>query len=319
MKKDNATPKRKFKTKSFASFSTALIFFILTITGIIIYFTPAGRIANWTNWTVLGLTKDEWQGFHVIFAAVFVGFIILHLLFNWKVLMSYMVNKKRPGFRLKREFGLALFVVGIIMTVTLAKWPPVWVLMDWKEDFKQQEYFAETEPPIPHIEDMTINDISLLIGLDVQDLLSSIQNKGYKIDNENITLLELAENNNTSPSLLYSEIVDNEHVAALPQYSGGGGSGLGRKSIEQRSEILNEKFSSTVRGGGRGNRSGNISPGYGKKTIGELCRGAGITIEQGLKNLMDNGINAEAGDRVSNLATSHNVRPSDIARYLAIK
>ena len=93
------TTKNKFKTKSFATFTVAWMFLILTFSGVILYFTPSGRIANWTSWTLLGLLKEEWQGLHNLFAILFVLFIVLHLFFNWKVLMSYFKSKAVEGIR----------------------------------------------------------------------------------------------------------------------------------------------------------------------------------------------------------------------------
>ncbi|MFC1565115.1 DUF4405 domain-containing protein [candidate division KSB1 bacterium] len=304
--------KKKFKTKSFATFTISWIFLILTFTGSVIYFTPAGRIANWTNWTFMGLTKDEWQGFHVIFASLFILFIVLHLFFNWKVLMSYFKSKKFEGIRLKRELTLATAIVGIFVIITIIKWQPVWILMEWREDIKQSERVVETAPPIPHTEDMTINEIASLLNMQVDEMLDNIKAKGYDINDTAITLALLAEQNNTTPEKIYTEIVGENQLQSFSGSGGGEGSGLGRKSIEERSEILKNENKS-------GSRYAGESPGYGRKTIKELCAEAGIPVEKGIANLKSKGIDAKAGDRVRNLATKNNLRPSDIALYLEKK
>ncbi|MCP4725591.1 MAG: DUF4405 domain-containing protein [bacterium] len=302
---------RKFKTKSFASFTIAWIFLVLTVTGIIIYFTPAGRIAHWTNWTFWGLTKDEWQGVHIVFSALFIIFMVFHLFFNWKVFMSYLKSRASEGIRLKKELALATLITIVFMLVTLTKWQPVWILMDWREDLKQGDQIMESPPPIPHTEDMTISEIAELINMPEDEIIETINEKGYEIEDSDVTLSVIAEKNNTTPEKLYSEIVGEEFPQLVPG-RGGGGEGLGRRSTKERSEILEEEH-------GTGSIDIGGNPGYGRKSVKELCAEAGITLEQGIENLKSHGVKARANDRIRNIATKNNLRPSDVARYLEKK
>ncbi|MFC1563487.1 DUF4405 domain-containing protein [candidate division KSB1 bacterium] len=304
--------KRKFKTKSFVTFTVAWIFIVITITGIIIYFTPAGRIAHWTSWTFWGLTKNEWQGIHVVFSALFVIFMVLHLFFNWKVLKSYLKSKAVEGIRLKRELALATIITVVFMFVTLTKWQPVWILMDWRENLKQRDQIMESPPPLPHTEDMTITEIANLTNMPLDEIIKNIKEKGYEIKDENVTLAALTEENNTTPEEFYNEIIDKEYQDTITVLGRGGGGGSGRKSIEERSEISEEEHGTGSQGTGR-------SPGYGRKTIRQLCSEAGISVEKGIENLRSHGVNAGANDRVRELATKYNLRPSDVARYLEKK
>ena len=47
----------KFRTKGFVSLLLALTFLVASFSGVILYLTPRGRVANWTGWTMLGLDK----------------------------------------------------------------------------------------------------------------------------------------------------------------------------------------------------------------------------------------------------------------------
>ncbi len=300
--------KKKFKTRTFATFMISWIFIILAFSGIIIFFTPAGRIANWTSWTFMGLNKDEWQGFHIVFACLFLMFIILHLYFNWKVLMSYFKNKVSQGFYFGRELAYATMIMAVFFLFTLVKWQPVWDIVELRGSIKDRGQAVKTAPPLPHTEDMTITDIAALINIPVEKILKNVKEKGFSIIDSGITLGSLAEQNSTTPEKLYSDIVDKENQQPVLDY-GGGGSGLGRKSTKERTEILKKEQNPDNSGIRRWT-------GYGRKTISQLCREAGITTEQGIKNLKIHGIKARTKDRVKDLAVNNNVRPSDIARYL---
>ncbi|MFC1557564.1 hypothetical protein ACFL5L_06235, partial [candidate division KSB1 bacterium] len=112
------------------------------------------------------------------------------------------------------------------------------------------------------------------------------------------------------------EIIGEGNVTAVSQSLGEGGAGLGRMSIEERERILeqepeHEPEHPVSQLGG--------SPGYGRKTVRELCIEAGIPVEQGIQNLMANGISARSNDRVRDLAAAYNIRPSAILQYLEKK
>ena len=60
-----------FNWRSFTSILTAFSFLGLTISGIILFVVPPGRIANWTGWTIFALTKEQWIALHDWFAVIF--------------------------------------------------------------------------------------------------------------------------------------------------------------------------------------------------------------------------------------------------------
>jgi hypothetical protein len=51
----------------------ALSFLALAISGAVLWVSPPGRIANWTDWAMLGLRKSEWIDLHIWFALLFVA------------------------------------------------------------------------------------------------------------------------------------------------------------------------------------------------------------------------------------------------------
>ncbi|MFC1555972.1 DUF4405 domain-containing protein [candidate division KSB1 bacterium] len=135
--------KRKFRTKSFASFTISWIFLILTASGIVIYFTPAGRYANWNQWAFLYLSKESWQYVHTLFSILFIMFMIIHLFFNWRIFLGYLRSKFTEGIRLKRELALSAVIVGFFLIVAVAQWQPFWKLAEFRYTIKQTWYAPE--------------------------------------------------------------------------------------------------------------------------------------------------------------------------------
>ena len=302
------TTKRKFKTKSFATFTVAWVFLILTFSGVILYFTPSGRIANWTSWTLLGLLKEEWQGLHNLFAILFILFIILHLFFNWKVLMSYFKSKAVEGIRLKRELALSTAIMAIFCVIALWQVQPFWKIMDWREDIKHSERGAEILPPPTLIQDMTITEIAVLLNIPADEMLRRIKEKEYVINNIDVTFIALAEQNNTTPEKLSNDIMSNEELQLFYGLRGGGGSGIGRGSTGAQ-----------IGGVERSGAGTEVGRNYGRKSVRELCVEAGISVDEGIKRLQTYGIKAEPDERIRVLADRYNLIPSDIAKYLEKK
>ena len=56
---------RSFSWRGFVSVTTGLTFLGLAVTGIVLFFTPPGRIANWGGWDWLALSKYQWAGLHI--------------------------------------------------------------------------------------------------------------------------------------------------------------------------------------------------------------------------------------------------------------
>ncbi len=56
--------------QSMRSFIACLVtwsFAILTVTELVLYIVPQGRVAFWTHWSLLGLGKARWTDVHMLF------------------------------------------------------------------------------------------------------------------------------------------------------------------------------------------------------------------------------------------------------------
>ena len=95
--------KRGFNFQGFTSLLLALVFVAVAFSGVILFLTPRGRTAHWTDWTMLGLGKEEWGTLHINTCAVLLLLAVLHLAFNWRMFFGYLRKKATGGLNLKRE------------------------------------------------------------------------------------------------------------------------------------------------------------------------------------------------------------------------
>ncbi len=140
--------KRKIRLKSFTSLTVLWIFTVLGFSGIVLYLTPSGRIDNLINWSFIEISKQNWQGIHLIFATLFMFFIVLHLFFNWRSLVCYVKVKLTNGMNLKKEFVLSLLVTGFFLVASVTRMQPFSKLSEWRENIKFSEDRADHKDAI---------------------------------------------------------------------------------------------------------------------------------------------------------------------------
>jgi len=101
--------KSGFNWRGWTTFVVTISFIVDIAPGIILYIAPPGRIANWKNWSVLGLDKKAWGAIYTIFGYVLLIIVAIHLYFNWKIFLNVIWSKLRNALNLKRELtGAAL-------------------------------------------------------------------------------------------------------------------------------------------------------------------------------------------------------------------
>ncbi len=249
----------------------------MTLSGIILYLAPPGRVANWTNWRYIGLLKSEWQSVHTIFTFIFVIAIMFHLFFNWRPIWVYLKTKVETKTKPRKEIFVALTLASLVFVLTLNRTVPFSSVMDFGESLKESWSAPTTEPPIPHAEEQTITKFAQTINLPKEKLLQSLKSKGVKVDSDSISIGELSKKNNMTPSELYKIVTE----------SGG-------KIIEAPKE-------------GRG---------WGRKTIEQICSELNLSTSEGLARLKAKGISAEQDEKLKDVASRNNTTQVEIANLI---
>jgi len=270
--------KKTFHWRGWTTFVVTISFIVDTLSGIILYIAPPGRIANWTNWKIWGLTKEQWGAVHTIFGYVLLLIVVAHLYFNWRLFVSFLWNKARKVLNLKWELALSIVVCLVIFLGSVWNISPFSTIMGIGEHFKQGWEQSEARVPLAHAELLTLNDFAESIKVPVEQITEILKSRGYTVADIHQTVGEIAKANNISPNKLYENI------------KAGG---------------VNPTSPETVEGSGMG-----------RKTLMVICQEQGLSLERVLSRLKEEGLEAKPDDRLKDLATQLGKKPTEMLHIL---
>jgi hypothetical protein len=274
------TDKQKtFSWRGCTTFVVTISFIVDTISGIILYIAPPGRIANWTNWTVWGLNREEWVTIHTIFGYLLLIIVGVHLYYNWKMFMNFIWSKIRKALNLRWELMAAVLLCLFVFLGSLWSIPPFSSTMNLGDSIKGTWAESKADVPIAHAELMSIKEFAEKIQVPADELLSSLNSRGYKVKNAEQTLGEIAEENSTSPDKLYEAMKSDGVKPTVPKTLEG--SGLGQKTLER------------------------------------VCSEQGISFEEAVSRLKQKGIKAAPDNTLKQVASKHGKTPIEIYKIMA--
>jgi len=276
-----AKRKETFHWRGFTSLALTMAFILMAFSGIVLYLTPKGRVANWSGWTMLGLSKEEWAGIHTtcsLFLLVAAGF---HIYFNWRPFLYYLKKKAARGIHLKWELAASVALGVVFFFGTLKGVPPFGTILDLGESIKDHWERQSPQAPQAHAEELTLVQYADRQGVPVESLIQRLKEKGFEVTNAEATIGVIAEQNSVSPSEL---------------------------GLEGRSEP----------GGGAGNRRGQRgeSGGFGRSTLEETCELEQLDLTRALERLKSLGIDARPSDTMRSLAEQAGMSPRELFEYI---
>ncbi len=266
--------KKTFNWRGWTTFVVSISFIVDTISGIILNIAQPGRIARWTNWTAWGLDKEEWVAIHTIFGYLLLIIVGIHFYYNWKIFINFIWDKIRKALNLRQELIAATMISAVVFFGSLWNLPPFGTIMDLGEAIKESWKESKAEMPVAHAELMRLEEFSALIRVPIEQTLSTLKSKGYKVQNAQQTLGDIAKENNTSPDKLYEAIKSGGLKPVVPKTIKG--TGLGRKTLES---ISSEKD---------------------------------ISLNEAISRLKQKGIDAGPKDKLKDIANKHGKTPLEI-------
>ncbi|MCF7816475.1 MAG: DUF4405 domain-containing protein [Kiritimatiellales bacterium] len=214
------------------SLTSLLSFVLLTITSIILYITPQGKVAFWANWDCWGLGKEEWGALHTNLGFLFIIAGIIHTVLNWKPIMAYLKNKAKEFKMFTVDFNISLAITLFITVMTLFSLPPVNAIQTFGESLKEKASNKYGEPPYGHAETSPLQSFCKRTGIDLDDALDKLEKAKLKSVSPEATLAEIATANGMTPQQVYSifqpEPPKEGEVKSMPESPG---MGFGRKAL----------------------------------------------------------------------------------------
>lgn len=221
-----------FQWRAFTSVLIGIAFLLLVASGLVLFISPPGRVANWTAWSILGLRKDAWAGLHIWFGTVFLAGTALHLFYNFRPLITYFKDRVSRRLSMRREWIAAAALCGILSVGTLAKVPPFATLLAWNEEIKESWEQPADRAPIPHAELLTLAELSREAGIEVETASVRLKEKGIHNIAPDTIVRDIADGAGISARQLYDLIITTpgDHT---PPATSSRGSGPGRKTLAQ--------------------------------------------------------------------------------------
>lgn len=302
--------KNRFNWRAFFSVLSALSFIGMVFTGVILFVVPPGRIANWTGWTLLGLTKHQWIGLHDWFSIIFIVASIFHVYLNWKALVSYFKNKVSKAFALRIEWVFALVICGVVFIGTLVDIKPFSSLLTWNENIKHSWDSPQQRAPIPHAELLTLTELSEQVSdVSLETILANLKLRGIEVTSADVVVGDLAEAHNMTPAHLYDIALGQAGPGRGQGGHGEGGRGFGGPGgrTEQHGDTQGDI-------GAEHEQGGTIR--VGRMTLNSYCNQTGLDVNEAVKKLQNAGFKASSDMTIRSIADSTGAHPSEIRTLL---
>ncbi len=283
----------RIHTRGLTSIIALTSFLIMTVTGIVLYFAPQGRVAYWTHWQFTWLSKTDWINIHIVSSIVFAIAGFFHFYFNWTPLMNYLSGKLAGTLKYKTELIISSALSILMITGSIYLFPPFNYVIELGSYLKGSWVNNEDyEPPFGHAEQASLRTIAKRMDIDLNKAMEELRSNGIEFNSEKESLEEIALSNNITPMDVYAVIKKHGKKIASD------------KSIIFTPELIEDKFS------GRG---------IGRRTLSWIIQDTGITAGTAIQRLTKNNIKASSNDTLKQIAARHNTEPMEILKVILIK
>ncbi|MGC9351219.1 MAG: DUF4405 domain-containing protein [Sulfurovum sp.] len=184
--------------KKITSLTLAWMFLVSSISGLMLFVAPPGRIAYWADWSLPGLTKTEWGALHIVVTLLMILVVGVHLYYNWKPFTSYMKDKVTKAFHATRELMISLLIVSIVSVGAVTQLAPFGWIVDLSDYVSEEWEVGYGTPPYNHAELDSVTLFSQKLGFDVSQARENLDKNGITFS-EDEPLLDIAQKHHTSP------------------------------------------------------------------------------------------------------------------------
>ncbi len=203
------------KYQRFVSLTAMLSFIVLAVSSGVLYFIPDRKVTSWTNWSFLGLDKQQWDNLHINIGILFLVMIFWHIYYNWKPIKNYLKKKKELKIFTK-EFNVALIVTALFTVGTITMTLPFSFLVNIGNGIKAKNALSVGNPPFGYAEYATLEDFCLITSIDIDKAKERLKRKGIVVNSLKDTLKVISAKNNITPKDIFAIIKDKTTKVELP-------------------------------------------------------------------------------------------------------
>jgi hypothetical protein len=290
------------KVRRVVSLTTLLSFIFLALTGIMLFFSPHGRVAYWSGWRMFGLSKEQYVDLHTTLMVLFLVAGIWHTVLNWRAIVGYLKDRSKKLKLFTPGFSVALVLSGLFIVGPLVGLFPFQQFLNIGEGIKDYWEATRGSPPWGHaelsplgrfcrrMEDFVRLEDQRPVTIDCDEALAALREAGVEVKDESQQLLEIARANSTTPQAL-AEIILTVARPAPP--------GADRRSGPGRSARFLVPYS-----------------GLGRMTLRQYAERYGADLDSALAILRDRGVDVDPDNRLRDEAQRLGTDPAGIVRWI---
>jgi len=256
------TRKKWFSLRAAVSLSLLAMFLTLALSGAILFLSPRGQVARWSAWQVWGVDREEWTQIHLNSAGLLVALSLLHLVFNWRVLYSYLQRAARWSLAGKAELFVALGLALLCFFGSIRLWPGLQLLPKWRSRLRLQWESRLIAPPVAHLEEWSLGKLAAAAGLDPEELVATAKKLGATEVSDQSTLADLASQIGQSPREVFDQLAAKIPELKNVQTRPGQGRGQGRGAYHQAERPSGERSPEEGRAAEGARWGGGKGPGW---------------------------------------------------------
>jgi hypothetical protein len=279
--------------RGLTSLVAAAGFIVLVVSGMVAYVVPHGRIAYWTDWTFLGMTKTNWVDVHVLAGLLFVLAGLFHICFNWKLLAAYVVGNTQKGRGLKTEGIITVALLALFVVSGIYRIPPLSYFMDLSESLKGSWVSREYEPPFGRAELLGLNSFCKKMEIPLEQAVAALAANGIAAPDMNESLQDMAKRARVAPLKLYTMI---KHLEAKP--------GPASAGFTLTPQMVEERYAGS---------------GIGKKTISDISASMNLDASRIMQRLEALGILARVEEPLKQAAERNRLQPIELLKVILIE
>ncbi|KAF0190090.1 MAG: hypothetical protein FD168_388 [Desulfobulbaceae bacterium] len=237
---------------------TMLLSFVLCLfTSGILYIVPEGRVAYWADWRLWGLSKTEWGDLHINLGFLFLIAGLLHFFYNWNAVAAYMKNRAREFKVFTASFNVALVLILVVGFGTYWKIPPMSMVLNFGHSFKDAAAKKYGEPPYGHAELSPLVSFYRKTEIDPVKARQLMGKAGIIVKDEKQAVAAIAAQNKMTPKALFDIIRPASTVVegAALTFPDAPMPGFGNKTLQEICTIYTLQPARIIQGLSRGNIS----------------------------------------------------------------
>ncbi|WP_034602871.1 DUF4405 domain-containing protein [Maridesulfovibrio frigidus] len=291
------------KITSLVSFFSIII---LSITSVVLYLVPQGRVAYWANWNLLGLSKEQWGDIHICTGVLFLVASILHIWLNWKPIMAYLKKKSGAANFSSPAFFISLIITLYVVIGAVAGVPPMNNILEFSAHLKDQGAVKYGVPPYGHAELSSLGVFCKRMGLDADKAIASLKAAQIAVESPKQSLKELAGKAGITPKELHEIILKDQPGATKKTDSHKKNEATHENDAKAKPAPKNEAH-----------ENGAAGMGLGKLTLEQYCERQNIELNTALAILEKEGAVVDKSTPIRDIAGMLDMNsPREIGKLL---